>query len=90
MYVLRNYACSLLTVALLLAGCGQSGELDRRAVEGSVQVNGDALARGQIVFAPQPGTVGPAGSAVIDAGKFAIDADSGLVPGEYRVEIQAL
>jgi hypothetical protein len=67
-----------------LAGCGQS----RRAIEGTVTVNGVPMDLGMITFNP----VDPAGGQTSVGGKvtngsYQLDATRGPLPGKYRVEI---
>ncbi len=50
----------LLSVMLLAPGCGQAGGLQLASVEGVVTHQGKLLDHGEVVFAPQSGTPGPA------------------------------
>jgi hypothetical protein len=74
---------------LLLVGCGGGESLNRQAVKGTVTVNGSPLANGQILFTPKKGTSGPAAAAAVSVGMYRIEELDGLVPGDYRVEIQS-
>jgi hypothetical protein len=70
-------------VGLGLSGCG--GPV-RRAVAGSVTLDGQPLDEAVIVFVP----LGPGGRKTggpIAAGRFAMSRDVGLLPGRYRVEV---
>lgn len=81
---------SLAAVALLLAvtGCGGTDGLNRVEVQGDVTVNGVPVKAGRVNFVPEGGTHGPASGAPISAGKFAIPAGRGPVPGKYAVRVQ--
>jgi hypothetical protein len=72
----------LVCVALVVWLRGESGP----TVTGTVQLNGQLLARGSIALAPVNGTSGPGGGGSISEGKF--DIKRGLQPGKYRVEIR--
>jgi hypothetical protein len=82
----RQWIVVLLGVALgAQAGCGTSNPLGRKAVSGTVTLDGAPLASGSIEFTPLGG--GVSSGAVIDGGKYEIPAESGLPPGKYRVSI---
>lgn len=81
---------SRLSPLLLLAlavGCSRGPDL--QPVSGLVTVNQQPLSAGVIRFRPLQGTRGRASSAGVRGGEFAIPRGDGLVPGEYRVEIEA-
>src|SRR5439155_5234619 len=62
--------------------------LGRHAISGTVNVDGVPLEKGRISFQPiekQPTSEG----GVITGGKFNIPREHGLVPGKYRVEVNA-
>src|SRR5690349_21814612 len=82
----RRVAAGLLW--LLAAGCG--GELGpaRRPVSGSVKLDGRPLSDGAITFLPLGG--GPAATAELADGAYAIEALRGPAPGAYNVEIVAV
>jgi hypothetical protein len=56
-------------------------------LKGTVQLNGQLLARGSIALAPVEGTQGPGAGGSISEGKYEIPR--GLLPGKYRVEIRS-
>jgi hypothetical protein len=70
-------------------GCGGGDPLGRRAISGTVTVDGAPLPQGGISFEPVGGGVTSSG-AVIDRGKYTIPKDKGLPPGKYRVVVNAL
>ena len=80
--------CYVLGICLtVLAGCGQTS--DRCMLEGTVTVDGQPLAEGNIRFLPQPGTGGPSAGGKIMDGRFSIARLDGTFAGEFRVEITA-
>jgi len=86
----------LLLVALgpAVAGCsGLGDDLPREAISGMVTLDGQPLAGGVIQFtAPSGGGTGGAGDtggSSISAGRFSIDREHGLVPGNYRVAVNS-
>ncbi len=81
-------------VMLEVVGCSGSGDsLPREAVSGVVTLDGQPLADGSILFAPQSaataGETPTSGGAQIKEGNFSIDQEKGLVPGTYGVSIYA-
>lgn len=80
-----------LTSCLLFAtvGCGSDDGLGRRAVSGSVTLDGSPLEDGSIAFQPVEKSKTPSG-ALISKGKYSIAREQGLPPGKYRVEINAI
>jgi hypothetical protein len=89
---MRYPVSGLLGLAVLLAtiasGCGPGNPLGRKAVSGTVTLNGAPLAAGSIMFEPQ-GSQGALGGAPITDGKFTIATQGGLPPGTYIVRISA-
>jgi hypothetical protein len=78
----------LLLVAIVAVGCSRGDPQGRRAITGTVTLDGTPLAKGNIQFqSDQPS--GPTTGAVIAAGKFSIPTEKGLPPGKYRVRIFA-
>jgi hypothetical protein len=84
--LLRNRL--LFPLLVLAVGCGRSGP-DLQPVSGLVTVNQRPLEAGRILFRPLGGTEGKATSAGIQQGEFTVTCQDGLVPGKYRVEIEA-
>jgi hypothetical protein len=78
----------LLLLTALAAGCGGGGD-SRRAVQGTVTLDGRPLSEGTIVFLPASGADGATSGGPIRDGRFALPAARGLVPGDYRVQIRA-
>ncbi len=78
----------LVLVLAAATGCGEANP--RKAVSGKITLKGADLADGTITFRPIEGT-SPAGmpsttgGAVIANGVYSIVAESGLVPGKYKV-----
>jgi hypothetical protein len=83
---MRRIHLGLALVALLVAitGCGGSGRI---VVEGTVTLNGEPLQSGAISLIPISGQ-GVAAGTEISNGVYRIQAQ-GLLPGEYKVMINA-
>ena len=76
----------LATLLPLVVGCGNDNPLGRRAISGTVTLDGEALARGNIEFSPRnPSGVGS--GVVITDGGYTIAEQHGLPPGDYDVRI---
>jgi hypothetical protein len=76
-------------ILFLFSGCGTNDPLGRRAVNGTVTLDGVSLANGTISLQPtEQGTT--SSGAVISEGKYAIPRDKGLPKGKYRVVINAI
>ncbi|WP_339727100.1 hypothetical protein [uncultured Gimesia sp.] len=85
-------ACCLVYICLLLTGCGGGQNTDgpqRYGLEGTVIFEGTPVPKGEISFRPDPsaGNRGPGGYAVIEQGKFKVEADKGVVGGDYIFSI---
>lgn len=80
---------SIALFAVLNPGCGSDDPLNRKAISGSVNVDGRPLAHGVIRLVPQATSSGPGVMAEIVEGKFSLDATRGPVPGLHRVDIEA-
>jgi len=78
-------SCLLLTII----GCGSDDGLGRRAVSGTVTLDGTALADGSIAYEPVEKSTTSSG-AMIAQGKFSITREQGLPPGRYRVVVNAI
>ena len=80
-------ALILVGALVVLGGCSDD-PLGRRAISGTVKVDGTALANGDISFQPVEGQATSAGDRITE-GKFSVPRDKGLAPGKYRVEVHA-
>ncbi len=78
----------LLRTALLL-GCGPSNSLGRRAISGSVSLDGVPLDQGSIEFAPQGNREGVGTGAMLLNGQYSTSTLKGLPPGKYVVRISS-
>jgi hypothetical protein len=84
---LRAFGVGL--IALWAIGCGGDSGPPRFATDGTVLLDGVPLPAGVIRFIPEGTTKGPAASALIETGKFSLEASNGPVAGQHRVEIEA-
>lgn len=89
--MLRRLSFGVLALAslILAAGCGGSGNpLNRQAVSGTVNLDGQPLANGGIRFEPVGNFPGATvGFGQIEEGEYSIPEAQGLPPGKYRVSI---
>jgi hypothetical protein len=86
---LRCAAILAASLPLLIAsGCGESDPLGRKAISGTVSLNGAPVEKGNISFQPVDKSA-TSGGAVIEAGKYSIPRQTGLPVGKYRVTINA-
>ena len=86
--VRMGYACALgLWCCVALVGCSEPS--DRRALEGTVTLDGQPLAAGGINFFPLSGTHGPTAGGKIVEGRFYVAPEGGTMPGTFRVVITA-
>lgn len=87
---MRRFGCALLSLSLslsLLVGCGAQDSLGRKAVSGSVTLNGSPVQQGSVSFEQQGSTTTASGGAPIKDGNYTIARDMGLPPGTYRVRV---
>jgi hypothetical protein len=84
---IRSWPCLsyLLATAVLVATTGCGGPV-RRAVAGTVTLDGQPLDEAVIVFVPLDGGGRKTGGR-IEAGRYELAKDVGLLPGGYRVEV---
>jgi hypothetical protein len=83
-----RFHCLVLALAALCASGCNNDPRGRQAISGTVNVDGKPLEKGNISFQPTEGQA-TSGGAMVAGGKFNIPKDSGLVPGKYRVSINA-
>ena len=77
-------------LAAVVVGCGSGGDgLQRVALSGAVAYQGAPVDDGSILFVPCDGTVGPSTAVKVVDGRYRADANGGVPPGTYRVEILA-
>jgi hypothetical protein len=84
---------SLLAIGLVAPGCAGGDELPREAISGTVTLDSRPLAGGVIQFTPAveatTGGIAVGGGSPIKDGQFSIDREHGLVPGSYKVTVNA-
>ena len=89
----RGGLAPCLAAAMVAAlGCGGSADdLPREAVSGIVTLDGKPLPAGAIQFFPSAnaGGVAVSGGSAVEEGAFSIPREYGLVPGSYKVAINA-
>jgi hypothetical protein len=83
---LRLRAAIVLCLAAL-AGCDSGDGLNRQAISGTVNLDGQPLPGGAILFEPATDESGTEVGTTIRQGTFSIPKDKGAVPGVYRVRI---
>jgi hypothetical protein len=82
----------LVVAGAVAPGCSHGDGLPREPVSGLVTLDGQPLDQGAIQFSPAVETragTAVSGGAVIDGGRFSIDREHGLVPGSYKVGVNA-
>lgn len=85
---LRTTPFVLALLLIPLSGCQPAGP-ERAAVSGIVELDGKPIEHGAIAFIPSGPDGGPPSGAVIEAGKYSIPKENGVVVGSHRVEIRA-
>lgn len=80
----------LLTLLVLIAGCGEStAPFQRAAVSGRVTIGGQPLKAGVIRFIPLEDNPGPKTTLTVTDGDFRSDDHAGPVVGRHRIEIDS-
>lgn len=81
----------IVALAFASSGCGSGDGLPRRAVSGTVTLDGQPLEKGLITFMPAgQGGDSTSAAAEVSAGSFSVARDVGLVPGKYRVAVSVM
>ena len=83
-----TFATELL-ITFFAIGCGSGDALNRQAICGFVNVDGNPLKHGLIRFEPQGTTTWPGVMVEILDGQFCFSKDIGPIPGTHRVEVEA-
>jgi len=76
------------SVVLSATGCSRDS-LNRTSVQGTVLINGESVASGNIAFSAKPGTACPSIGGPIKDGRYSIPQKDGPVPGNFTVTISA-
>ena len=83
-------ATLLVCVVGATAGCGSKNPQGRRAVEGTISIDGTPIAQGSIEFTPDSSNaVQTSSGAAITDGKFKISETKGLAEGSYLIAVSA-
>ena len=72
----------------MVCGCSDRDPQRRRAIRGSVTLDGTPVEKGNIRFQAD-GPTGTSSGALINGGEYSIPAEKGLSPGKYKVMIFA-
>lgn len=81
---------TLLVCVVASTGCGAKNPQGRKAVEGTISIDGTPIAEGSIEFMPDSSNaVQTSSGAVITDGKFSISETKGLTDGTYSVAVSA-
>jgi hypothetical protein len=84
---LQTRLCYSLLSVTLIVGCSSAGSDQKQEVRGTVSLNGTPIATGAITLIPV--SQGTSAGTTISDGKYVIDSENGVLPGEYRVEIDS-
>jgi hypothetical protein len=86
------WSMAVVVTAAFMSGCGGAAtdNLAREAVWGEVLLDGNPAKSGVITFVPDSAGLPAQGGGPIIEGKFSVSKEQGLVPGKYRVVINAL
>ncbi len=88
--LIRAALATLLICGVAATGCGAKNPQGRRAVEGTISIDGTPIATGTIEFAPDASNaVQTTSGAVITDGKFSISETKGLTEGTYSVAVSS-
>ena len=85
----KRKVCNVWVLLVVVAFLGCHRRDGRVPVSGTVTIDGQAVACGLVNFQPAEGNPGGSSGAMLRAGKFEILADQGLLPGKYRITVQA-
>lgn len=95
----EGYRCSqvsaavtllMVTLCVLVAGCGGSDFPKRYGVEGCVRIDGADMEKGLISFIPLAPTKGPKVVGLVRDGKYVIDEAAGPSAGRFLVKIETV
>jgi len=76
----------ILAIGLPCGGCGESGPR-RVAIHGTVEQGGSPVASGIVSLLPAEGHSGPAVTAPIEDGRYALDESTGPTPGPHKLVV---
>ena len=81
---------SLLSLGILLSGCGAASGPGMTAVSGTVTLDGKPAGPGTVAFVPVNGTGNPATGNISASGSFQMSVHKpgdGVYPGDYKVAV---
>jgi len=77
-------------VLLAVAGCGgESSDIQKVVVQGTVALDGQPVANGEVRFYPMPGTRGPVSGGPVRDGRYIAEGRGGVPVGRHAVEVLA-
>src|SRR5688500_11184148 len=71
----------------IIAGCGGPSGPTRKALRGSITVDGIKLEQGAISLRPVDGHSAPAAVTTVEMGSYRFTSENGPLPGPYAVKI---
>jgi hypothetical protein len=89
MFALAELSMKALAIIALISLSGCGSDKQRFPIEGEITFNGQAVKEGSIQFHPLAPSEGFLEGAIIQAGRYKIPADKGLLAGKYQVLISS-
>lgn len=88
-YRVNSLLIGILSIIVVLHGCGSSDRTKRGAVEGKISFDKQAVESGMILFVPDVGVIGPPVQMIIQDGKYSSNASTGPAVGSNSIQITA-
>ncbi|PHX63987.1 MAG: hypothetical protein CK551_03185 [Planctomycetaceae bacterium] len=89
MFNIRKTSIKTVVIIALYFISGCSSEKQRLPIQGEITFKGQPVTEGSIQFHPLVPTEGYLEGAMIEAGRYKILAQKGLLPGKYQVLVSA-